>query len=139
MLRDGDRHQSLGCGTGTPSRVGVSVCDIATGISAGPANEAGQMLTFHVSNTNNALFSAQPALDPTTGDLTFTAAADANGSATGNFVRTFRLDLTPPTVLSVAPTGAVAKITGHEGLHFEGTARCFHGEEAAATATGCWP
>ena len=59
-----------------------SVAGFATGISAGPANEAGQMLTFHVSNNNNALFSAQPALDPTTGDFTFTPAADANGSAT---------------------------------------------------------
>ncbi|MBX3707969.1 MAG: dihydroxy-acid dehydratase [Pseudomonadales bacterium] len=35
---------------------------------------------------------------------------------------------------NLAPTGAVAKITGHEGLHFEGTARCFHGEEAAMQA-----
>ena len=35
---------------------------------------------------------------------------------------------------NLAPTGAVAKITGHEGLRFEGTARCFHGEEAAMTA-----
>ena len=59
-----------------------SVAGFATGISAGPANEAGQMLTFHVSNNNNVLFSAQPALDPTTGDFTFTPAADANGSAT---------------------------------------------------------
>ena len=35
---------------------------------------------------------------------------------------------------NLAPTGAVAKITGHEGLHFEGSARCFHGEEAAMQA-----
>jgi dihydroxy-acid dehydratase len=35
---------------------------------------------------------------------------------------------------NLAPTGAVAKITGHEGLHFEGVARCFHGEEAAMQA-----
>jgi dihydroxy-acid dehydratase len=35
---------------------------------------------------------------------------------------------------NLAPEGAVAKITGHEGLHFEGTARCFHGEEAALAA-----
>jgi len=35
---------------------------------------------------------------------------------------------------NLAPTGAVAKITGHEGLHFTGTARCFHGEEAAMAA-----
>jgi dihydroxy-acid dehydratase len=35
---------------------------------------------------------------------------------------------------NLAPEGAVAKITGHEGLSFTGTARCFHGEEAAMTA-----
>jgi dihydroxy-acid dehydratase len=35
---------------------------------------------------------------------------------------------------NLAPEGAVAKITGHEGLTFTGTARCFHGEEAAMEA-----
>jgi dihydroxy-acid dehydratase len=35
---------------------------------------------------------------------------------------------------NLAPEGAVAKITGHEGLRFSGTARCFHGEEAAMAA-----
>jgi len=35
---------------------------------------------------------------------------------------------------NVAPDGAVAKITGHEGLSFTGTARTFHGEEAAMQA-----
>jgi dihydroxy-acid dehydratase len=35
---------------------------------------------------------------------------------------------------NLAPEGAVAKITGHEGLLFSGTARCFHGEEAAMAA-----
>lgn len=35
---------------------------------------------------------------------------------------------------NLAPEGAVAKITGHEGLTFTGTARCFHGEEAAMSA-----
>jgi dihydroxy-acid dehydratase len=35
---------------------------------------------------------------------------------------------------NLAPQGAVAKITGHEGLNFTGTARCFHGEEAAMAA-----
>ena len=33
-----------------------------------------------------------------------------------------------------APGGSVAKITGKEGLHFEGTARCFDGEEAMLAA-----
>jgi|TARA_X000000950_G_scaffold83420_1_gene104993 dihydroxy-acid dehydratase len=35
---------------------------------------------------------------------------------------------------NLAPEGAVAKITGHEGLIFTGKARCFHGEEAAMAA-----
>ncbi len=35
---------------------------------------------------------------------------------------------------NLAPDGAVAKITGHEGLTFTGTARCYHGEEAAMQA-----
>jgi dihydroxy-acid dehydratase len=35
---------------------------------------------------------------------------------------------------NLAPQGAVAKITGHEGLKFTGTAKCFHGEEAAMAA-----
>lgn len=32
---------------------------------------------------------------------------------------------------NLSPTGAVAKITGKEGLRFEGTARVYHGEESA--------
>ena len=35
---------------------------------------------------------------------------------------------------NLAPEGAVAKITGHEGLTFTGTAKCYHGEEAAMAA-----
>lgn len=35
---------------------------------------------------------------------------------------------------NLAPDGAVAKITGHEGLTFTGAARCFHGEETAMAA-----
>lgn len=34
---------------------------------------------------------------------------------------------------NLSPTGAVAKITGKEGLRFEGTARVYHGEEGALT------
>jgi dihydroxy-acid dehydratase len=35
---------------------------------------------------------------------------------------------------NVAPDGAVAKITGKEGLHFSGPARIYNGEEAATAA-----
>src|SRR5207247_1407584 len=53
----------------------------ATAISAGPADEAGQILNFIVSNNNAALFSVQPAV-AANGTLTYTPAANANGSAT---------------------------------------------------------
>ena len=54
----------------------------ATAISAGPADEAGQTLTFNVTNnTNPALFSVRPAV-AATGTLTYTPAANAVGTAT---------------------------------------------------------
>ncbi len=53
----------------------------ATLISAGPANESAQTLIFNVSNNNNALFTAQPAINPA-GTLTYTPAMNANGVAT---------------------------------------------------------
>jgi len=48
----------------------VSVPNWATNISAGPPDEAGQALTFTVTNDNNAAFAQQPAIDPA-GTLTF--------------------------------------------------------------------
>src|SRR5262249_6567711 len=59
-----------------------TVAGWATNISAGPPNESGQTLTFHVSNDNNNLFTVQPAVDPTSGDLTFTTDPAHTGSAT---------------------------------------------------------
>jgi hypothetical protein len=54
----------------------------ATAISPGPASEAGQTVTFNVTNNSNpGLFSAGPAISPT-GALTYTPAANANGTAT---------------------------------------------------------
>ncbi|MEX2185188.1 MAG: Ig-like domain-containing protein [Pirellulales bacterium] len=61
----------------------------ATAISTGPADEAGQTRSFGVTgNTNPGLFASGPAIDPTTGDLTYTPAADANGAATITVVLT---------------------------------------------------
>ena len=58
-----------------------SVTAFAT-FSPGPANEAAQtLIAYTLSNTSNALFSAQPAID-NLGRLTFTPATNANGSAT---------------------------------------------------------
>jgi len=58
-----------------------AVAAFATGISVGPANESAQSLTFITSNTASNLFSSQPVLT-FGGTLTFTPAANANGSAT---------------------------------------------------------
>ncbi len=58
-----------------------SVAGWATALSAGPASESGQTLSFNVSNNNNALFSTQPTVS-STGVLTYTTTANANGSAT---------------------------------------------------------
>jgi hypothetical protein len=53
----------------------------ATDISAGPDNESAQILTFNVTNNNNALFSIQPGISAD-GTLTYSPAANAAGSAT---------------------------------------------------------
>src|SRR5437899_1863564 len=48
---------------------------------AGPPDEARQNVTFIVSHSNNGLISVQPAV-ASAGTLTYSPAADANGSAT---------------------------------------------------------
>lgn len=53
----------------------------AKNISVGPDNEAGQNLNIIVTTDNDSLFETLPAVDPNTGDLTFTPAPDANGYA----------------------------------------------------------
>src|SRR5438045_3322383 len=58
-----------------------SIANYASSISPGPtADEQTQTVTFTVTNDNNALFSSQPAIS-STGTLTYTSAANANGSA----------------------------------------------------------
>jgi Bacterial Ig domain len=61
-----------------------TVASWATNIGAGAANESTQSLNFIVQNNNNALFTAggQPSIDASTGTLTYTPAAGANGTAT---------------------------------------------------------
>jgi dihydroxy-acid dehydratase len=56
-----------------------------------------------------------------------------------DIVRDFDEPIKPESHLAVlygnvAPEGAVAKISGKEGLHFEGSARVFHSEEEALRA-----
>ncbi len=57
----------------------------ATNISAGPPDESGQTLTFNVSpagTTGNIAFTSGPAINSSTGNLTYTTAANTNGTAT---------------------------------------------------------
>ena len=63
-----------------------TVAGWATALSRGPANESGQTLAFAITGNSNAgLFSAGPTVSPT-GTLTFTPAANANGTSTISLV-----------------------------------------------------
>jgi hypothetical protein len=53
----------------------------ASSITAGPASESSQTVSFYTSTSNPGLFAASPAVAPD-GTLTFTPAANAYGSAT---------------------------------------------------------
>ena len=55
--------------------------NFVTSISLGPADESAQTVSFTVTNDLNSLFSVQPAIDAS-GNLTFTPAANSNGTAT---------------------------------------------------------
>jgi hypothetical protein len=109
-------------------------------INAGPTNEAGQSLTFLVSNDNMSLFSAQPAI-ASSGTLTYTTAPDANGSATvtvmlqdsggtDNFgvdrsaVQTFIISVTPvndaPTLAAIADPAAILEEAGAQTVNLSG-------------------
>jgi hypothetical protein len=101
-----------------------TVPGFATNISKGTDNESAQILAFDVTNDNNGLFDVQPAIDPTTGDLTYTPEANAFGEATVSVkleddggtdrggddvspVQTFKITVTsvndPPTVSFTNP------------------------------------
>jgi hypothetical protein len=56
------------------------VLNWATNISAGP-NEAVQAVNFIITDDNPALFAVQPSIDPSNGNLSFTLAPDAVGTA----------------------------------------------------------
>ena len=74
FIAGGDQTSLLSLG-------GRTVGGWATGISPGPASEAGQSVTFSVTNNNTGLFSAPPQVQPD-GTLTYTPALLALGSAT---------------------------------------------------------
>jgi uncharacterized delta-60 repeat protein len=120
-------NQTVTAGTG-PKTVG----GWATNLSPGPADEAGQGLAFVVTTTNPGLFVALPAIDPTTGTLTFIPEASASGTATVTVVlrdtggtanggidastpQTFTITVNPnglPTTPGVRMMGTELVITG---------------------------
>lgn len=62
----------------------VTVAGFLSAISAGPGEM--QVLSLSVANNNSALFLAPPAISLSTGDLTFTPAANAFGSAIVTYI-----------------------------------------------------
>ncbi len=75
----------------------------ATGITPGPADEAGQTVAFAITNnTNPALFSAGPTVSPT-GVLTYQAAVNASGVATITLVLSDNGSNVAPNVNTSAP------------------------------------
>jgi hypothetical protein len=98
----------------------------ATAISAGPANESSQTLNFIVTNSNNPLFSVQPAIAPN-GTLTYTPTPNANGQATvtvqlhddggtanggvdTSALQSFTITVTPVNDLPMATDGAFSTL-----------------------------
>ncbi|MBD3345429.1 MAG: hypothetical protein GF401_10245 [Chitinivibrionales bacterium] len=57
----------------------VTVDGWATGVIAGPANEFGQTMNFELTTDDPVFFFQQPSVDISTGDLTFSPAANAFG------------------------------------------------------------
>ncbi len=113
----------------------------ASNVSAGPANESGQSVSFQVTgNTNAALFSSAPTVAPD-GTLSFTPAANAYGSADVTVVlkddaggddtsasATFTINVTP---VNDAPTAdANGPYTGSEGspVTFNGSGSDIEGD-----------
>ncbi|MCG6874151.1 MAG: DUF4347 domain-containing protein, partial [Betaproteobacteria bacterium] len=107
-------NQSINEGAGAQT-----VVAFASGSPGGGPDEASQTLTYTVSNDNNALFGAQPMI-AANGTLTYTAAANAYGTAT---VSVFVSDSggtlnggddTSPTqtfTITVAPTADTPSVT----------------------------
>lgn len=87
-----------------------TVAGWATNISKGSA----PTVTFDVATTNAALFSAAPAIDPTTGTLTYTPAANAFGTATVTVTLTGDDGATPPQTfkITVSPVNDAPSFRG---------------------------
>src|SRR5678809_1165288 len=113
-----------------------TVANWATSISAGP-NET-QVLTFQVSRNNPALFASGPSIS-STGTLTYTTAANANGTATITVVlkddggtANGGVDQSPPQTFTVTVTAV------NDAPSFTKGADQTVNEDAAAQSIGGW-
>jgi predicted outer membrane repeat protein len=103
-----------------------TVLNFATSISAGP-NEAGQTLTFNITpgvTTGTLTFSTPPAINATTGTLTYTATNGTSGTATFSVTLSDNGSNTPPNsntsgaqsfTITVVPPNASPVITTTAG------------------------
>ncbi len=115
-----------------------TVSSWATAISAGLADEAGQTLTFNVTNNNNALFSAQPAVSAT-GVLTYTPAPNAFGTATITVTLSDNGSNTPPNVNTSAPQTFTITVNGvNDAPSFAAGPNQTVNEDAGAQTVNPW-
>ncbi len=102
-----------------------TVAGWATAVSAGPANESTQLVTFVAMNDNNSLFANQPAV-AANGTLTFTPAAGATGSAIVTLtlqddggIANAGSDTSPPQTFTIAvnPANPPTTVSFQEGVN----------------------
>jgi hypothetical protein len=109
----------------------------ATGISSGPSDESDQTVSFTVTNTNNGLFSTQPAVD-TSGTLTYTLAANANGSATVSVTATDTGSGVAPNVNSRTRTFTITVTAVNDAPSFVKGGDQMVNEDAGAQTVNPW-
>ena len=98
-----------------PENIGAqSLTAWASGISAGPPNEASQTVNFLVSNNDHSLFSSQPAITAD-GTLTYTPAPGTSGTATvtvslhdNGGTANGGVDTSPPQIFTITVSPSVA-------------------------------
>ncbi len=129
--------------------VGATTMTGFAAVSAGPANETDQTVSLNVTNTNNALFTTQPAIS-SNGTLTFTpnpalsgtatvtvTAQDNGGTANGGVntspAQTFTINVTAPPGPEIALTGNSVNITDGDSTPSTGDFTDFG---SIATASG---
>ncbi|MCX6942928.1 MAG: Ig-like domain-containing protein, partial [Verrucomicrobia bacterium] len=116
-----------------------SQSNFATNLSAGAADETAETWTFALTNTNNGIFTVQPAISPT-GTLTFTpsGSSGSTGTATVSITMTDSVGLSSAvqtlaiTVASTntAPTLSAIALSGTENTTLTFTAANFTGAYA---------